>query len=72
MSFSASDSLNLPPTGCKRTVSQRVIQNGDPLVAKKKAREASKQQPSASLRAQSIPVQPATKSAGSAVTKPQV
>ena len=57
MSFSAFDSLSLdiPSTGRKRTVSQCVIQNGDPLVVKKKAREALKPQTSTSLSAQSIP-----------------
>jgi hypothetical protein len=51
-------------------VSQHIIENGDPLVAKKKARETSKPQTSTSSSAQSIPVP-----ADSAVTKkkmPQV
>src|SRR5258707_13453187 len=68
MSFSASDSLNIPLTGRKRTASQHVTKNGDPLTAKKKAREASKQQASASLSAQSIPAE----SAGLAVTMKKV
>src|SRR6266545_1954149 len=66
MSFSASNSLSLdiPSTGRKCTVSQCVIQNGDPLVVKK-ACEASKPQTTTSSSAQSISV-PA---ADSAVTK---
>jgi hypothetical protein len=62
MSFSTSDALGIVPTGRKRTISERVTQNGDPLVAKKKAREAAKQQTS------SIPV-PATLAATSAPLK---
>ena len=40
MSFSGSSTL---PARRKRTVSERVIENGDPLVIKKKAREAAEQ-----------------------------
>jgi hypothetical protein len=48
MSFSTSDSSSNLPPGRKRTVSQRITENGDPLVVKKKAREALKQQTSTS------------------------
>jgi len=46
MSLSTSDALGIVHTGRKHTISERVTQNGDPLVAKKKAREAAKQQTS--------------------------
>jgi len=73
MSFSASNSLSLdiPSMGRKRTVSQCIIQNSDPLVVKKKAREASKPQTMTSSSAQSIPV-PAADSAITKKKMPQV
>jgi hypothetical protein len=48
MSFLASDSSTIPMRR-KRTVSERVTENGDPLVVRKKAREAAKQGASASV-----------------------
>jgi hypothetical protein len=73
MAFSASNSLSLdiPSTGHKHTVSQHVIQNGDPLVAKKNACGASKPQALTSSSAQSIPI-PAADSAVTKKKMPQV
>jgi len=47
MSFSISDSSAIPARG-KRTVSERAIENGDPLVLRKKAHEVAKHGPSVS------------------------
>ena len=46
--MSTSDSSTIPMRR-KRTISERVTENGDPLVVRKKAREAAKQGASASV-----------------------
>ena len=43
---------------CKRTVSEHVIENGDPLAIRKKAHEAAKQGASASVTSQAVPAPP--------------
>ena len=48
MSFSTLDSSTIPMQR-KRTVSERITENGDPLVVRKKARDAAKQGASASV-----------------------
>jgi len=54
MSFSA-DSLAMRR---KRTVSERVTENGDPLVIRKKAREAAKTGPSIPVASQAVTAPP--------------
>jgi hypothetical protein len=54
MSFSA-DSLAMRR---KRTVSERVTENGDPLVIRKKAREAAKTGPSIPIASQAVTAPP--------------
>jgi hypothetical protein len=54
MSFSA-DSLAIQR---KRTVSERVTENGDPLVIRKKAREAAKTGPSIPVASQAVAAPP--------------
>jgi hypothetical protein len=57
MSFSTSDSSAIPMRR-KRTVSERVTENGDPLAVRKKAREAAKQGASAPVTSQAVSVPP--------------
>jgi len=57
MSFSTSNSSTVPMRR-KRTVSEHVTENGDPLAVRKKAREAAKQGASASVTSQAVPAPP--------------
>jgi hypothetical protein len=57
MSFSTSDSSAVPMRR-KHTISERVMENGDPLAIRKKAREAVKQGASASVTSQAVPAPP--------------
>jgi hypothetical protein len=50
MSFSTNDSSTIPMRH-KRTISKRVINNGDPLVANKRARDAAKLTPASLAKA---------------------
>ena len=66
MSFSTSDSSTIPMQR-KRTISKCVIENGDPLAVRKKARE---QGPSALATSQAVPAPPGANKPGQVCLKP--
>ena len=68
MSFSTSDSSTIP-MWCKHTISKHVIENGDPLAVRKKAREAARQGPSALVTSQAVPAPPGANKPGQVCLK---
>ena len=69
MSFSTSDSSTIPMRR-KHTISECVIENGDPLAIRKKAHEAARQGPSALVTSQAVPAPPGASKPGQVCLKP--